>query len=723
MGGTLPVLGRFVIRDLERLTRSLGVLYGLNTLGAAAGVFLAGFYSFEYLGVSRSGYAAALLLGAVGLTALALDAKPSRRADDRGRDVPASAGSPAAERAGLRRVCLFAAGAGGLAVLGYEVAWTRLLSLFMRSFSYSFSLMLALFLVGLALGAATIALVGARLRHPARWLGWIQLAMGGYVALSLLWLPERLAPVSGTSFTGFLLAAASRAALVVLPPTLLSGMALPLAARCVARGVAAVGSDVGRVYSVNTVGAIAGALLTGLVLLPTIGASASLAVLACFQAATGVLVLTQARVAPARLVVAAALAAACALPLATGTERFVDAFLRASLRAETIGELLYFHEGAVDTVAIVRRDYGFRDPEAKSLITNGVAMSATVKPVWRYMALEGHLPVLFARHPRHALAVGVGTGITLGAIVSHPELESITGVELSEGVLGGLRFFEAENGGAWRDPRVRLLHEDGRHHLELTGRRYDVITLEPPPPIVAGSVHLYTLDFYELCRRRSSPGAVVAQWLPLHGQSLASAHMTARTFAAAFPHVMLWLPSVRDAVLIGSDAPLRLDAQRWTAAYANPGTRANLEQAFFETPTALLSTYLLDREGIELWAADAPVVTDERPLIEFFRHQGGNMKDEEIAPLIALPQAERDWLDVGPAMHEELLRENLALRSYVRSSVERDPAPGLEAARLAQSTEFFLYPFGCTTEQLSGLSSTEAAAHGERCRRLRRAPE
>jgi spermidine synthase len=239
-------------------------------------------------------------------------------------------------------------------------------------------------------------------------------------------------------------------------------------------------------------------------------------------------------------------------------------------------------------------------------------------------------------------------------------------------------------------------------------------------------VHLYTLDFYELCRRRANPGAVVAQWLPLHGQSLASARMTARTFVEAFPHVMLWLPSVRDAVLIGSDAPLRLDAERWKAAWANPRTRDNLERAFFETPTGLLSTYLLDREGIERWAADAPVVTDERPLMEFFRHQGGNMDDREIASLIALPQADWDWLagdPAGSAMHDELTRENRALRSYVRAAVERDVGPGLAAARLARSTEFFLYPFGCTTEQLSGLPATEAAAQGERCRQLRGAPQ
>jgi len=728
IGGTLPALGRFVIRDMSGFTRSLGLLYGLNTLGAAVGAFVAGFYAFEYLGISRTGYTAATLLAGVGVVAILLG---GRRGAGVAIAAPDRAVEPstAAEGPGVRSAALFAACAGGLAVLGYEVAWTRLLSLFMRSFSYSFSLMLSLFLVGLALGSAVVAASASRIRRPARLLGWVQLAIGSYVGLSLLWLPDRLVPVASTGFAGFLIAAAGRAALVVLPPTVLSGIALPLATRCVTRSISGVGADVGRVYFVNTAGAITGALLTGLVLLPAVGAPLSLGLLACFQAATGVYLLLRAGAARVHVAAAACLALACALPLVAGNERFVSAFLGASRSSETIGEMLFFHEGAADTVAIVRREYGFRDPEAKSLITNGVAMSATVKPVWRYMALEGHLPVLFARRPRHALAVGVGTGITLAAIVSHDELESITAIELSDGVIAGLPLFEAENERAYDDPRVNLRNEDGRHFLELSRQAFDVITLEPPPPIVAGSVHLYTLDFYELCRRRSTPGAVVAQWLPLHAQSLASARMVAATFVEAFPHAMLWLPSARDAVLIGSDSPLRLDAGRLAAAYASPRTRNNLERAFLETPEALLATFLLDRAGIESWAGDAPVITDERPLMEFFRHQGGNMKDRDIASLLAIPQADRDWLDPANGERpspEDLSRENAALRSYVRAATERDRTAGVLAARTARSTEFFLYPLGCTTPQLERIESgrsemppRDVEPQRRRCRMLR----
>jgi spermidine synthase len=731
MGGTLPAVSRFVVRDAQRLAGALGLLYGLNTLGAAAGVFAAGFYMIEWLGVSQTAYAAAAANVIVGCFALLLDRAAAALPSDARREEPPGESGQRPDpgdrrRPAVRPACLAAAAIGGAVVLGYEVVWTRLLSLPMRSFSYSFSLMLSLFLLGLVLGALTLPVLERRVRDPVAALGWIQLAMGVWVAASLLWLPNMLVPGSASSFGGFLLRSALRAAPVVLPPTILSGMALPLAVRGYSAGLRRVGRDVGRVYALNTAGAIVGALAAGLLLLPSVGAPGSLALLAAINVVAGLVVFGALRRPMWRMAVAALLAAGCALTATATPEHFVRAFLRASGGGEKIGELLLFHEGATDTIAIVRKQYGFHDPEAKSLITNGVAMAATVKPVWRYMAAEGHLPVLFAAHPRSALHVGVGTGITLGAVASHPRVESITAAELSDGVIRGLELFEQENGAAYRDLRVRLVQEDGRHHLELTDARFDVITLEPPPPIVAGSVHLYSLDFYRLCRRRLQPGGIVAQWLPLHAQSLASARMIARTFLDAYPHVQLWLPSVRDAVLIGSAEPLEMRLDRVMEAFANPTTRANLEPAYLETPQALLATFLWNRRGVERWSDGAPIITDERPLMEFFRHQGGNMSDRDIATLLAVPQADWSWLrglEEHPRFLENLHRENRALRLYVESTVSGRQQGGFEAARLSRATEFFLYRLGCAAEQLERLEAgsgrrPDPARHLQQCRML-----
>jgi spermidine synthase len=721
MGGTLPALGRAAIRRMDSFVGSLGLLYGVNTLGAAAGVFTAGFYLFELVGISRTAYLAAAIQLVVGVAAFLLDRVPSRSPEPgEGADAPTDDLEPSA---GARRACLVAAGVSGLAVLGYEVLWTRMLSVMTRSFSYSFSLMLALFLLGLCLGAALLAAVGGRIRSPLRWVGWMQVGMGLWVASTLFWLPDQLTTVRASSFNGFLASASLRASAVILPPTILSGMVLPLAARGVARGARTVGTDVGVVYGINTLGAIVGALVAGLVMLPRLGAPVSLAILAVVNACIGSLIVLVAMRRSWVSAFAMALAASTAFSLSVGPERFVDAFLRASRGADKIGELLLFHEGAADTIAIVRKNYGFFDPEAKSLITNGVAMSATVKPVWRYMALEGHLPVLLSPSPGTALAIGVGTGITLGAIASHPAVERIYAVELSDGVIRGLPLFAEENNQAYADPRVRMIHGDGRHFLELTDERFDVITLEPPPPIVAGSVHLYSLDFYELCLRRLSPGGVVAQWLPLHAQSLESARMTARTFLDAFPHAMLFLPSVRDAVLVGSPRPLRTTLERVDRAWSVPQTLGNLERAFLETPEALLATLVLDRAGIEAWAGDAPTITDERPWMEFFRHQGGNMRDDEIASLLAPPQPSWGWvdgLDREPARLASVREGNETLRLYLRGKTTADDGLVAEAAAGSPGTEFFLYGFGCTAEQIDHLRSVPGLPPDRLAETLRR---
>ncbi len=705
MGGTLPTLGRFAVREPEALLGPLGLLYGVNTLGGAVGVLAAGFLLFERVGVARSGFLAGGLSLLVGGAALGLE-RAQRTTAARVHSLAEPRAPDARTSTRVATACLAATAVGGAAVLGYEVVWTRLLSLPMRSFSYSFSLMLSLFLLGLVLGSLALSALAGRVVRAARVLGFVQLAMGVCAAAGLLWLPRLLLPPEGTGLALSLLRSAVRAAAIVLPPTILSGMALPLAARAVTSDGSHLAGEVGRVVAANTLGSIAGALAAGLVLMPALGAPRALAVLAIANAASGAVVLFLVPgVRRPGAFVALALTAACAAPLLLAHDRFVEAFLRASRGRERIAELLYFHEGVTDTVAIVKKDYGFYDPDAKSLLTNGVAMSATVKPVWRYMAVEGHLPVLLAPLPRRVLVIGLGTGITLGAVASQREPASITAVELSEGVLSGLRFFAAENERADRDARVRLVHADGRHFLERTDSTFDAITLEPPPPIVAGSSHLYSLDFYALARRHLVPGGVLVQWLPLHAQSLVSARMTARTFLDEFPSVQLWLPSIRDAVLVGSDRPLGMDARRVLDAYGTQRTRASLARAYLETPEAFLATLLLDREGVERFAGSAPEITDERPRSEFFRSLGPNMTDREIAPLFELPQASWGFVTgMEESLAQRVETENRALRLYLRSETEESASLALEAARLAAGTEFFRYRLGCAGGQLEWIA-------------------
>jgi hypothetical protein len=241
---------------------------------------------------------------------------------------------------------------------------------------------------------------------------------------------------------------------------------------------------------------------------------------------------------------------------------------------------------------------------------------------------------------------------------------------------------------------------------------------------VAGAVHLYTLDFYRLCRARLRPGGVVAQWLPLHGQSLGSARVAARTFLAAFPHAQLWLPSVRDAVLLGSDRPLVLPLERLQRLYAVPSAMDSLRAAYLETPQALLATYLLDREGIAAWSEGADLVTDERPRLEFFRRFGPNMGDRDIAGLLARAPGDLAWvagLPADPGLAARVATERRAMRLYLRSEIEEDVSAAAEAARISRGTGFFLYRFGCDAWQLEALRAQPGgafAAQAARCARV-----
>ncbi len=707
MGGTLPALVRHGARGREAALGPVAVLYGINTLGGSAGAALGGFVLFEAVGVSATGWLGAGLSVATGAIALAVDRGTAPAPAPAKRAVSPSA-APS-----IRRAAIAAATLGGAAALGYEVVWTRLLALPLRSYSYSFSLMLSLFLFGLVVGSLTLAGLEGRIRDPLQALARVQLAAGSWVALSVLWLPRLLAPsAEAGGFGAFVSAGVLRAAPVVIPPTILSGMALPLAVRAYGSSPERVGAEVGAVYAANTAGSIVGALLAGLALVPLLGASRSLAVLAAVGALSG----AAAAQGPRRTGHAAwapiGIAALCAAAALVPPGPYVRAFSRTGRSQESLLDPLFFREGATDTVAVVRRAYGFRDPDAKSVVVNGIAMTATVKPVWRYMAAEGHLPALFAPAPARALLVCVGTGITLGALASHDSVASVDAVDLSESMLLALPVFERENAAAFRDPKVRLVHADGRHLLELGGRPYDLITLEPPPPIIAGSVHLYTLDFYRLCRARLSPGGVVAQWLPLHAQSLASARATARTFLEAFPNAQLWLPSIRDAVLIGSERPLRLDPSRLRAAYAEPRSRASLEAAYLETPAALLGTYLLDRDGIARWSKGADLITDDRPWMEFFRRYGRTMADGEIGTLLAPPPGSLDAVlgpGFDPAFRASVEAERASHRLYLRSEIDKDAEGARASATSSRATRFGLYRLGCDEPQLTALREETAS--------------
>lgn len=615
MGGTLPAVVRSLALTADRVGSGGGGMYAANTAGGIIGALAASFLLIPALGIQGTGLAAAGIgvLAAVG--GLCLD-----------RSLPAAAASerksaPAPIVGSAAIAILFYAMAGALA-LGYEVIWSQSVVQFMSTRSFAYSVMLATYLSGLALGSALFARSADRVRDPWSVFGLL-VAAAGLVALaeiSLLgrWLftVQAIAEHTMISLTGNpLLAMCARFAVatsyIVLVPTLLLGAAFPAALKLII-DCGHVGRDVGRVIAVNTIGGIAGTAITGFVLVPKFGLVRSLAILAVLAALLG-LSAAMRSVAGLRLAKWGAIACGIvALVVAWRTPADRLATLLANARG---GEIVFYEEARGGTVAVLEQTAGRK--RFRRLYIQGVSNTGDTLPSLRYMRLQALLPLIIHNgRPRAALVIGLGTGITSGALLNFPGLEQRVVAELLPEVLHAAPNFRG-NFAAATDPRLDIRLRDGRRELLSNEQSYDLITLEPPPPSAAGVANLYSSDFYELARSRLRRGGMVAQWLPLPTQNDEDTRSLVRSFLDVYPHASLWSTELHEMLMVGSSDPVHLNVPRIVELFDDPKLASVLREVGIASPQALLATWITDRSGLESYAGDAPAVTDDQPRIEY----------------------------------------------------------------------------------------------------------
>ena len=615
MGGTLPAMVRAVAPAEGAVARASGRLYAANTAGAIAGALAATFLLIPLLGVRAAAAAAATLNLVVAALAIAAD----RRSQPRVAVAVAAAAAQPIRRVPLA-LALYAL-AGGVA-LGYEVVWTQAIVQFLSTRAFAFAVVLATYLTGLFLGSLAWSRYVDRVRRP--WLVFgLLIAAAGASALLLLasigpWLPQAQTWAGGVVFraTGSELARmcarfALASCVIVLPPTLLLGAAFPVAVR-LAGGAERIGRDLGAVLALNTAGGIAGTMLTGFVLVPGFGIVHTLGILAVTAAVLGAVAIAR-----GADFSKPALAAVITLVLvvSAGTALAPRDLLARQLTTMWGGKLISYVESPGGTVAVIEQSA----PQGlfRRLYIQGVSNSGDPMPSLRYMRLQALLPLLIHRgEPHAALVIGLGTGITAGALLAYDPLDRRVVAELLPAVVRAAPNFRG-NYGVAADPRISLRLADGRRELLRSAERYDLITLEPPPPSAAGVVNLYSRDFYALARTRLNPDGLLAQWLPLPTQNDEDARSLVQSFLDVFPHATLWTTEFHEMLLVGSSEPIELDASRIAQRYARLGVSAALREVGVASPAALLATYVTDRAGLKRYALDAPSTTDDRPRIEY----------------------------------------------------------------------------------------------------------
>lgn len=657
MGGTLPLLTRAVTALPERVGRRVSGLYFINSLGAVCGALIAGFILIPGLGVRATLTAAAALNIAIGISLLvawrygglvrdrsdeSLGEEPAGQVDLTRQSEKAGQGGGEFEGVAERRLALWAAvavwGAGlsGMVVMVYEVSWIRLLSTILGSSTYSFTLMLAAFITGIALGSL-VARWLARFTRPFLFFGVSQFLVGASLLLALplyAGLPYiflGLQSIAARTEGGYLVYEAVKylfCLAVMLPPTLASGAALPLATDVAARLSRRVGQSVGRVYAVNTLGTIVGALLGGLVLLPVLGIKLTLEVGIVVNMAFGLWVLFLhpwvgagrlrglGMSAAALIVVYILVAPAWDLrALASGVfrERQDVGPIREQFK-ERISDLevVFYEEDVNSTVAVLRRNENF------SLIVNGKADASTYMRDSVTQTLIAAISAMMVPSAKRALVIGLGSGQTAGHLLQYP-VQRVEVVEISPGVVRASRFFDHMNGRPLDDPRTVLVTQDAKTYLLTRPHaRYDLILSEPSNPWIAGIGGLFTVEYFSAMKERLEPGGVMAQWIHTYEQNDETLGCVLLTFCEAFPYVTVWGMSVTDLVLVGSNEPVSWDFESSRTAFQRPGVAADLARISMGDLFTLLNQQLMSPLRVaEVTSLGGRLNTNNFPFLEY----------------------------------------------------------------------------------------------------------
>src|SRR5437016_4683731 len=638
MGGTLPALTKgFMGVERDRLQTSLGRLYALNTLGAVVGTALAGFFLIERVGIRPSLYGTAALNLALGAAALAL-ARPLEPS-------PAAPSSTARPSDLTRRVALALLAVTAFASLLDEIAWTRVLVMVVGGSSYALTLVLLVFVLGIGVGSAFVARRGPGRPPPVADAALAQGITGAGAALLLAFfgaLPLYVIRVFGHPGFG----ATERLALlglavgaVVLIPAVGMGLSFPLIADLAAPRDAARGADVGVAYALNTLGSIVGAVLTGFVLVVTLGTDLTLRLGVAINAAAALALAVVAaqgvtegsethRRLRLRVLGAGALASvglAFALAAPRWSTRLIDLgpsiYARQPMSAVAVQQFLEhrgvrqlaYREGWNATVSVWESGPG------RTLKVNGKADASDHGDMDTEILL-GLAPVAARSGAATALVIGYGSGVTTRTLADVPGMRGVRVVEIEPAVLQMSRFFLHVNDTVLARANVSVVVDDARSALQIDRARYDVIVSEPSNPWLAGVATLYTSEFFRIVRDRLTDGGVFSQWVQLYQLPTPVVAGIVRNLAAVFPHVQIWFSSPGDVIVLGSTQPLRYD-RTWLERLVGPrGALGELSREYLGVDQ--LDDYfghlLLGTAGVgQLLARPSVVHRDDRPRLEF----------------------------------------------------------------------------------------------------------
>lgn len=746
MGGTLPVLSNLISTRAKTLGSHLSFLYGFNTIGAVAGVTAAGFVLLPNYSVGTTLAIAMLINVVVGILAISLQNKVQEVLGEAnigeeaatGTDTPNTYSAEKPRHLFSLKLVLWGIGVSGFCALGYEVLWTRILSIVIGASVYGFALILMAFLAGIGLGSTayglSLRISAALLRRAAKSdpmrsiiaFGLVQVIMG--VSAFLVTLHIRDLPSHSVSLhdlfrslhfkiehfrtrqlANFVLALA-----FVFVPAFFMGVAFPLAGKIHAQYKRIVGSAVGEILAYNTIGAILGSAVSGFILIYLFGIQQSLQFLILINTGFGLLVMVSVlgrkilNWAIAGALAIAILALAFNLNLWQIWDTKFYAIYQSNIpelystpekirEAMENNDVLYSAEGAQAIVSSIRAG------ERQYFITNGrVEASNSNKDMQLQYAL-GHLPMLLNKNPKKVFVLGTGSGMTLGATAVHPSVEQVTLAEIEPKALGVARTFGIYNHYVMDNPKVKVVFNDGRNFLMTAKEKFDVITADPIHPWFSGAGYLYTTEYFKLAAQHLNPGGIACQWLPIYELTNDNLKSVVRTFRENFAHTLVWLTH-NDAVLIGSNSPILIDEEELERRIRVPEVLQDLQRVKMGSAEDFLSYFVMGNEGAKAYSNGGIINTDDNLYLEFSaprsigkaRLMGTNLSEiikyrEGILPYLRIPSDQ-----AGQVRQKEQWAENLNAavpydKAHALSLAGRDETPEYEHLAAELETRYPTY--------------------------------
>ena len=675
MGGTLPVLSVLFRSRVQQMGRNIALLYGLNTLGAAAGAFFSGFVILPASGIHATILIAVAGNALLAAAALVLSFKFRALNQERAASGTLQTAVPPPEISPARKMVLpLIALLTGFCSLGYEIIWTKLLILSLGNSTWAFSTVLIVFLLSLAVGGLLAAPLSVRVLKRPVLLSTLLIGMSALALFSLYWFRWSLFdPASLTSSSLIQVVALQflTSIPVIFPAALLSGLILPLLIRWFVSGPPALASGFGRVLAANTVGSVLGAVIVGLVWLQGTGIQNALFLLVLLNAvAAGLvfLVVTEREQKPVLRFKRFAMPAAIALPA-------LGLFLTSNpplTEPPTGYEMVYYKENSLGTLAV----YEHPDAAVKVFDINNITEVATDSISLYTFQMMARLPLYYNPDPDSILVITFGAGLVSGYLAQWTDVP-IRCVEINPDAAEVGRVFAAENGQVLEQQQIELIIEDGRNFLLTRPGRYGIITADATHPTGADSWLLYTKEFYELCASRLSPDGLFLQWLPLHALSPEQYRTIVATCARVFPHVSLWFTGlegpVGHTVLLAGNQPIQSPG---TDLIPFPGSAT-------ETPELL---FLADRDHLKPYLAGAPVNTDDLPYTGFPRELPSPAHTVENLAALLPYLHEPEWLK---SQTISLSAMHALLKAYVALARDDAISHGRNVIRLLQDIPRF----------------------------------